>query len=128
MSLSDSMQSENISTKSLNTALSEMKGLTLGSVEFVMDYLQLRFEGWLFNAYTQPVIITETARLSWGEPGYRDRLCEQIGMVVTDCWSNDTEIAFKFESGIVISVSLKEEDYVGVEAYELNGESGIWIE
>lgn len=112
----------------LNSGVGQLKGRVLSSVEFVQDYLQLRFDGPCLTAYTHPVVDVATERLSWGVLGYRDRLCDQIGSTVVDAWANEAEVSVGFESGAVISVSLRDEDYNGPEALQFTGEDGtVWV-
>lgn len=112
----------------LSTAIRQLKGRVLSSVEFVHDYLQLRFDGPCLTAYTHPTIDYTGGRVTWGAPGYRDRLCEQIGATVTDAWANEAEVAVGFESRTVISISMKDEDYTGPEAVQFVSEDGsLWV-
>jgi hypothetical protein len=106
----------------------QLKGRVLSSVEFVQAYVQLRFDGPCLTAYTHPVVDLATDRFEWGVPGYRDRLCEQIGSTVVDAWANEVEISVGFESGAAVSVSLRDEDYLGPEAIQFTSEDGaVWV-
>ena len=61
-------------------------GSELAWVVFVRDYLQLRFEGLrafsTLSIYTEPWIQLCERVSSWGEPGFRDALCERINQEV----------------------------------------------
>ncbi len=61
---------------SLLAALDEEE---LGSVVFVMDYVQLDFSAARFTAYVWPTVtIGDDATLRFGDRGYRDALCAFI--------------------------------------------------
>jgi hypothetical protein len=55
----------------------------LGSVTFVMDYVQLGFGNASFSAYVWPTVVIGDATLQLGDPGYRDAMCAFIGHSVT---------------------------------------------
>ena len=111
-----------------SSAIGQLKGRVLSSIEFVQDYVQLRFDGPCLTMYTHPNIDHTEGRSCWGSTGYRDRLCDQIGSTVTDAWANEAEVSVGFESGTVISVSMKDEDYSGPEAVQFVGEDGsLWV-
>lgn len=46
----------------------------LGSVVFVMDYVQLDFSAARFSAYVWPTVTIGDATFQSGDPGYRDAL------------------------------------------------------
>ena len=50
----------------------------LGSVVFVMDYVQLDFSAARFSAYVWPTVTIGDATLHFGDRGYRDALCAFI--------------------------------------------------
>jgi hypothetical protein len=51
------------------------------------------------------------------EPGFRDRLCERIGKVVTDAeFEDDTGVSIVFEDGSGLHLSTEPDDYRGSEA------------
>jgi hypothetical protein len=58
-------------------------GRQLSSVEFVQDSLQLRFDGPCLTAVTHPRVSVGQLWWEWGQPGYRDQVCDCIGKVVT---------------------------------------------
>jgi hypothetical protein len=109
--------------------LSVLIGRQLSSVEFVQDYLQLRFDGPCLTAITHPRVIVSNMWWEWGIPGYRDRLCERIGRLVTKAAvSEGGEIGLEFDDGACISVSLQPDDYRAAEAVIFdNGDQGYWV-
>ena len=97
-------------------SLREIAGQELSAVEFVTDYLQLRFDGPLLTLYEWPSVLLSEFSVSFGEPGYRDALCAQIGETVEDATLEEGDsLTVRFESGVVLAVSLREEDMAGPE-------------
>lgn len=109
--------------------LSVLIGRQLSSVEFVQDYLQLRFDGPCLTTITHPRVNVGNMWWEWGMPGYRDRLCERIGRVVTRAAvSEGGEICLEFDDGACISISLRPDDYRAAEAVIFdNGDQGCWV-
>lgn len=105
--------------------LQSIVGAKLSSVTFVMDYVQLGFDGPRLTAYVGPRVIVEGRAFAWGEPGFRDALCDRIGAIVREAElvENDA-IRIVLGDGGVISISLKPEDAVGPEAAELTDSTG----
>jgi hypothetical protein len=64
-------------------AFSMLVGRELGSVVFVRDYLELDFDGPQLSFYAWPRLVLAAEELCWGDPGYRDGLCDLIGRRVT---------------------------------------------
>lgn len=97
--------------------LETLVGQTLSSVEFVQDYVQLRFDGPTLTAYTQPSVTHAGVTLRWNGQGYRDALCNQIGShVAAVALGKDSLLVLEFDNQAAVSVSLKDEDYRGAEA------------
>ena len=96
--------------------LAKLVGEQLSSVEFVQDFVQLRFDGPCITAFTWPVVRSTSENLSWGQPGYRDALCCQISRLVERTEVDDQRVSIIFEGGAVFSVSLRDDDYRGPEA------------
>jgi hypothetical protein len=66
----------------LAEALRTLVGGELSSVTFVQDYVQPDFNGPGMTAYTMPTVTYGSESLKFGQPGYRDALCAQIGRKV----------------------------------------------
>lgn len=97
--------------------ISAIEGEELIAVEFVQDYLQLRFEGPLLTLYEWPSVLLSEYSLSFGEPEYRNALCAQIGEEVAQALLEDGDsLTLKLENGTVIALSLREEDMSGPDA------------
>jgi hypothetical protein len=92
-------------------------GNQLSSVEFVQDYVQLRFDGPSLTAITQPRVLIGDVLFEWGSPGYRDALCERIGKIVSAVALIEMQdIKIEFNDGSCVSISLRPADYRAAEA------------
>lgn len=94
--------------------ISAIEGEELKSVEFVEDYLQLRFGAPLLRLYDWPHVLLPDFSVAFGEPEYRNALCAQIGEAVTTAMlEEDDALTVEFANGIVFGLSLREEDVDG---------------
>lgn len=92
-------------------------GEELVAVEFVEDYLQLRFAEPLFTLYAWPHVLFPDFSIAYGEPEYRNALCAQIGeKVATASLEEGDALTIEFENGTVLGLSLREEDVDGPES------------
>jgi hypothetical protein len=109
--------------------LSVIVGSQLSSVEFVQDYLQLRFDGPCLTAVTHPRVRVGNTWFTWGDPWYRNQLCERISSIVHKASvREDQEICLDFDDGSHLSISLRPEDYRAAEAAMFNdGQDGWWV-
>jgi len=97
--------------------ISTIEGQELTAVEFVGDYLRLRFDGPMLTLYAWPHILLADFSIAFGEPEYRNALCAQIGEMVAKTALEELEaLTVEFESGTVIALSLREEELDGPEA------------
>jgi hypothetical protein len=97
--------------------ISAIEGQELTAVEFVGDYLRLRFDGPMLTLYAWPHILLADFSIAFGEPEYRNALCAQIGEMVAKAALEEMEaLTVEFESGTVIALSLREEELDGPEA------------
>jgi hypothetical protein len=97
--------------------ISAIEGEELKAVEFVEDYLQLRFGEPLLKLYDWPHILLTDSSVAFGEPEYRNALCAQIGETVTTAMlEEDGALTVEFANGIVFGLSLREEDVDGPES------------
>jgi hypothetical protein len=110
----------------LADGLAKLVGRRMSSVTFVMDYVQLAFDGHGLNAYTLPTITHGSERNAWGQLGYRDALCAPIGLIVESASADEHQVSITFEGGATISISLRKDDYRGPEALELHLNDGQW--
>jgi len=92
-------------------------GTELKSVTFVEDYLELRFGEPLLKLYDWPHVLLTDFSVGFGEPEYRNALCSLIGETVsTASLEEDDALTIEFESGVVLGLSLREEDVDGPES------------
>lgn len=104
--------------------ISAIEGQELTAVEFVSDYVRLRFDGPTLTLYAWPHVLLEDFSIAFGQPEYRNALCAQIGEMVGKAALKELDsLTIEFESGTVIALSLREEDLDGPEAgsYSANG-------
>jgi hypothetical protein len=115
--------------QTLADALGRLVGCELASVTFVRDYVQLGFDGPGMNAYTMPTVTCGAESLTTEQPGYRDSLCGQIGSRVKSAEVDEQQVSIIFESGAVVSISIRDDDYRGPEALEfsLDQKDRIWV-
>jgi hypothetical protein len=76
----------------------------LGSVVFVMDYLQLDFSAARFTAYVWPTVTIADATLQFGDRGYRDALCAFITHeVLSTSESPEVGLVIRFGLGEIVT-------------------------
>jgi hypothetical protein len=91
--------------------VSAIVGEELKAVEFVEDFLQLRFEAPLLTLYAWPHVLFPEFSVAYGEPEYRNALCAQINdKVVQASLEEGDALTIEFENGTVFGLSLREED------------------
>lgn len=97
--------------------ISAILGEELVAVEFVQDFLQLRFSAPLFTLYAWPHVLFPDFSVAYGEPEYRNALCAQIGdKIVQASLEEGDALTIEFENGTVFGLSLREEDIDGPES------------
>ena len=104
----------------------QIVGEKLSAVVFILDYHQLQFDGPGLTILNPITVFSNGSSVAEGEDQFRNRLCEQIAKVVKSvtCMENESLI-IEFEDGSKISVSLKDEDYVGPEAIVFHGNDNL---
>lgn len=107
--------------------LGPIVGEQLHQVSFVMDYVRLHFNEACLTALTLPTVRVSDQVWTSAEAGWRDRLCERIGVAVESAYVRGGEIGIDFEDGARIAVSLKEQDYRGPEAINFMAPGGVWV-
>lgn len=109
--------------------LPEIVNEFLSSVEFVMDYVQLRFFSSTLTALTSPEVREGHSVHRPGDSGYRDALCRRIGVVVREVEvREEQELAIAFNDDSSVHVSLRAEDSVGPESATFSSASGgFWV-
>jgi hypothetical protein len=105
--------------------ISAIEGEELKSVEFVEDFLQLRFGEPLLRLYDWPHVLLTDSSVAFGEPEYRNALCAQIGEPVEKAILEEGDaLTVEFVNGIVFALSLREEDVDSPESgsYSVTGD------
>ena len=110
--------------------LESLAGEQLSSVEFVQDFLQLRFGEALLTLFVWPdVADPDGISVGFGQLGYRDALCIAIGETVMQAEFNEgRSLTVEFENGIVFALSLRDEDLDTPEAGNYRSPSGDYTE
>lgn len=94
--------------------ISAVVGEELKAVEFVEDFLQLRFEAPLLTLYDWPHVLLTDFSVAYGEPEYRNALCSLIGEeVAAASLEEGSALTIEFSNGLVLGLSLREEDVDG---------------
>jgi len=108
--------------------LRQLIGRELSSVEFVRDYVQLRFDGPCLSAYTMPTVQTSDRVITPSAPGYVGALVDRIGRIVGAVESHEEDrLELRFSDGVTIAISLRPGDYRAAEAATLTiGGDEIW--
>lgn len=107
--------------------LQSIVGEQLSSVEFVHDYVQLRFDGPTLTAVTQPTVRVSGRQFRWDEPGFRDELCRRIARKVLSAHITPGDsLRIEFDDGAVVAVSLAQKDYRAAEAVKFDVDPSQW--
>lgn len=109
--------------------LDMLTGRELSSVEFVRDYIQLRFDGPSLTVLTDPVLETADEEYTRTHFGFCDMLCNFIGDPVQETSLNSEQLVLRFGANRKLKISLKPGDRIAKEAvifYGINGEKW-WV-
>jgi hypothetical protein len=97
--------------------LSAIVGQELSAVEFVQDYLQLRFDGPTLALFVWPEVFREEGSYAYGEPEFRNFLCALLAEHVTAATLEEDEaLEIEFESGVILRATLRSEEIAVPEA------------
>jgi hypothetical protein len=107
--------------------LKGIEGRQLSSVEFVQDYVQLRFDGPALTVFTPPSIRTGPLIINWGDVAFRNALCDLITHTVLSTSVGRDEVMVVFDNNTIFSVSLKQDDYVCPEALTFSDGPDFWV-
>lgn len=109
-------------------SLRAIVGAKLSSVEFVMDYLQLRFDGPYLTCVTQPEIRQGGVCHNWNDPRYCTVLRQCITKKVIGAYVIEREeICVSLVGGVDIVISLRDEDYRAAEAVVFQSGGPEWM-
>lgn len=90
--------------------LDSIVGRQLSSVEFVQNYVQLRFDGPTLTAFAPPDVEAETEVHRWGDCSYRNALCDCITKVVRSTTVKEKDsLQVAFVDGTRLRISLRPE-------------------
>jgi len=96
---------------------SDLIGEPLNGICFVMDYVELSFNGPILRALTPVELIDGGRRTVFPEPGSRDALCGLIEAVLVDLQIEDEKaMTLRFDSGTIVRIPLAYEERAGPEA------------
>ena len=101
----------------IHNYLNLLLGSQLASVAFVMDYIELHFDGPCITALVLPRLYLGGVLYESGKVGYRDALCGQITKIVRRVsLKEEISLEVEFMDASILSVSLAPEDAVGPES------------
>jgi hypothetical protein len=107
------------------SSLERLVGKSVSSICFLPNYIQIVFEDLILTCYTNPVVCISEERVDSLMPGFKDKLCILIGKSVQSVVEKlRDELAVYFDDGDSITISLRFEDAVSVEAAMLQNQSG----
>src|SRR6266480_3468259 len=109
--------------------LNVLVGRQLSSVEFVRDYLQLRFEGPCLTVITDPIVEMGSIKFERNNNEFCNVLCGRISTTVLQAYVHENEeIRIDFHDNAGIIISLKPENYIGPEAALFQNDAGeLWV-
>jgi hypothetical protein len=115
----------------LTPHLQFLVGEPLNAVSFVMDYVELHFNGSYVRCLAPPVVERGGRVGRFPEPGSRDALCTLIGAEVRAIRAVDGgELRVEFSDGALVTVSLSHEGRDSPEALHFHnrdtGETQFW--
>lgn len=113
----------------ISSMFEELIGEQLSAITFVQDYLQLWFDGPGINVTSRLMVTSPKVSIANGNAGFRDLLCEQIAKVVATVERLPGDaLIITFQDKVSLSISLREDDYKGPEAYYAHGfRGGAWM-
>ena len=106
-----------------------LNGEKSSSVTFVMDYLQLDFDGNSFTINVWPSVNVFNKEYRFADHLYRDKLCSLISQVVSETTFKDKEyFIIQFANSDSISVSLDPDnpELIVPEIVEFTDVEGNW--
>ncbi len=91
------------------------------------DYIQLQFDGPLMNVMTPLSVVSAALNSRSGDQNFRNVLCDQISKLVVSVRADEGDaLTITFSDASSIAISLKREDYVGLEAVVVYGLASQW--
>ena len=106
--------------------LAPILGKELAAVVFHRHYIQLAFDGPLLNIDARSTVRISGRGVSAGQAGFRDALCERIGLIVTQAYvCEDVELGIAFGDGSTLTVPLTHEEKP--QAAEFRNGFDLWV-
>jgi hypothetical protein len=102
-------------------------GLKLVAVTFIWDYYELLIGTEGLAIYSHPVVQFHHRNLRYGDPGYRDALCERIGAQVVTVQETDTDLTIAFNDQTRFLISFRAEDRIGGGPESLIAQNGMLV-
>lgn len=100
----------------LTSALQFLVGEPLNAVSFVMDYVELHFNGSYLRCLAPPTVVRAGTAITFPDAGSRDGLCRLIEAEVRAIRAVDGgELVVEFSDGAVVQMSMSYEDRVSPE-------------
>ncbi len=118
-----------MSEENATTFWDELIGCQLSSVEFVQDYLQLRFDGPSINVINPHTVNADGKEITSWASGFRDLLCGQITKIVENVsFQEEKSLTIRFDDQSQIAISLRPEDYSTPEAiHAIDFKNNGWL-
>lgn len=93
----------------LGEALNRLAGQALTSITFIMDYLQITFDGGRITVVSEPSLFDRDTSFFWDSPGFSNALRTQIGIQLKVAEVDEKRVIFRFENGRYLSIPLAAE-------------------
>jgi hypothetical protein len=111
--------------------VTDLVGARLNAVAFVMDYIELHFDGPIVRSLARLTLTREGRVQRVPEVGARDGLCECIGAIVRQITLRDAiSLQIELSNGATIEISLDNASRIGPEAMhfvpEIGGPIQVW--
>ena len=87
--------------------LDALVGQEVNGICFVMDYVEIHFNGPILRALAPPILDADHMRWCFPQPGARDALCKLIGRTIRAITvENGVALSCEFESGERLTIPL----------------------
>lgn len=97
----------------------------LSEVDFVMDYLRLRFDTCFLTILTDPIVKTGFSSFPRSSPDFCNQILQFIGKKVERVYiKKDENLEIDFDNNFKIFVTLNPGDYKSAEALNLQDDKG----
>jgi hypothetical protein len=111
---------------SVDVALNGLVGRPVTSVTFVMDYLQIGFDGDMVTVLTSPHLLRGGEEISWDSSDFADALRQQIGKALRRVHVSGSRLRLTFENGHALNIPL-EADPPRVEHVIFEKDGKMWV-